>query len=197
MNCDKVMETVKSNDADVLCVLDARMDPHKKRYMGGYLQQLRKHTGKVWRGKIEPRPGRHTGCLIGGEVTFYSEHCSGVIKKPLTAYGTSSLITLIWKGMEIRIISVYRPYEAQTDAEGSLRAAVLKNNEDFEESLWEKIMEKSPSKTIIGGDFNLSEADIDTRIAGSTFRRIQYVGGGIDLPERPQWQNYRPCDYQL
>ena len=48
-NCEKVADVVKRANADVLCITDAEMDEGRTRYMHGYLNTLKRLTGKNWR----------------------------------------------------------------------------------------------------------------------------------------------------
>ncbi len=150
MSCEKISDTVRDSGADILCVTDARMDPHKNRFLDGYLQTLRKATGKVWRGKIEHRPTRNTKCLVGGDIIFFSENCSKVSKSVILPYGTASSLRVTWGGREIKVISVYRPYDGPESA-GSLRTAVTRLDNEFEDSFWKAILAQSNIPTIIGG----------------------------------------------
>ena len=51
VNCEKVAETARNSDVDVICVTDARSDASKAGYMNGYLSTLKKTTGRIWRGE--------------------------------------------------------------------------------------------------------------------------------------------------
>ncbi len=170
MSCERISDTVRSSGADILCITDARMDPHKNRFLDGYLLSLRKATGKVWRGKIEHRPAKRTKCSVGGDIIFFSENCSKVSKSSLLPYGTASSLRLTWGGREIKIISVYRPYDGPESA-GSLRTAVTRLDEQFEETFWDLILAQSNVSTIIGEDFIMKEKEIGKRIEDSSFSR--------------------------
>ena len=52
-NCEKLVETVSVSNADVICIVDARLDNFKTRYIGGYCNTLHRATGKTWRAKLE------------------------------------------------------------------------------------------------------------------------------------------------
>ena len=78
-NCEKLVETAKVSDADVICIVDARLDNFKARYIGGYRHTLHKATGKIWRAKLEARPDRRMKCSVGGDIIFYSEKCTRVV----------------------------------------------------------------------------------------------------------------------
>ena len=79
-NCEKISETAKESDADIICITDARSDEQKSRYLNGYLYTLKRITGKSWRGKIEFRPNRRSKCSVGGDIIFFSDRCSKVVK---------------------------------------------------------------------------------------------------------------------
>ncbi len=53
----------------------------------------------------------------------------------------------------------------------------MKTDEDFEETLWSKILEESSITTIIGGEFNLAESEVDERLANSSYHRVPFMGG--------------------
>ena len=131
-NCEKLVETVVSSAADVVCIVDARLDNYKARYIGGYCNTLKKATGMTWRAKLVARPDRRLKCTIGGDITFYSEKCSKVVKDSILPYGTLSSLTMLWEGVQVRVLSAYRPYDSKETSERSLRKAVLKALPDFE-----------------------------------------------------------------
>ena len=126
------MDTIVGSKADVVCISDARLDAYKDRYIGGYCFSMQKATGKRWRAKFEPRPDRRTKCLVGGDIIFFSEKCSSVVKTPLLPYGTLSSTSLVWEGAKVRILSIYRPYDSKESSEGALRTAIIKVVPDFE-----------------------------------------------------------------
>ena len=153
--CEQILETVKISGADMICISDARLDSFGRSYIEGYCKKLREATGKTWRKKLEARPERKPKCLIGGDIVFFSEECSKVSKTATSPYGTVSRINMLWKGAEVRVISVYRPYHGASDAIGSLRNAVTKLDPEFEDSFWDGALMHSDVPTLIGGDFNL------------------------------------------
>ena len=63
-------------EADVICVLDARMHPARKEHMKGYEKRLERVTGKKWKGKMVCRPEKSKGCNIGGSILYTSHNCS-------------------------------------------------------------------------------------------------------------------------
>ena len=138
-NCEKLAEIARSAAADVICVTDARMDPSKVRFMNGYLSTLKRFTRKRWRGKFEARPVRGTKCVVGGDIIFFSEKCSKVVKDPLLPYGTVSVLRLVWEETPMRVVSVYKPYKSAEEADGSLIKAVSKLVEEFEETFWDEV----------------------------------------------------------
>jgi exonuclease III len=176
-NCEKLVETASVSNADVICIIDARLDNFKTRYIGGYCNTLHRATGKTWRAKLEARPDRRMKCMVGGDIIFYSEKCTKVVKNPTLPYGTISTLTLIWEGISVKVLSVYRPYENKEASEGALRTAVLKVNADFEADFWDEITKVSDVPTIIGGDFNLGVSDLDTRLLGSSMARAPLPDG--------------------
>ena len=138
-NCEKLLDTITSANADVICVTDARLDAYKDRYLGGYCHSLQKATGKRWRAKFEARPDRRLKCSIGGDIIFFSEKCSHVVKTAILPYGTLSAISLVWEGVNVRILSAYRPYDSKETSEGALRNASIKAVPDFEEVFWMEV----------------------------------------------------------
>ena len=132
-NCEKLVETATVSEADVICIEDARLDNFKARYIGGYCHTLHKATGKIWRAKLEARPDRRLKCSVGGDIIFYSEKCTKVVKSPTLPFGTISTLSFVWEGIDVRVASVYRPYESRESSEGSLRSACLKVLPEFED----------------------------------------------------------------
>ena len=120
-------------------------------------QQLLKKrvTGKTWGGKIEYRASRKSKCTVGGDILFFSDLCSKVVKTALLPLGTASRLKLVWGGKEYRIVSVYRPYDSPSSSVGSLRSAMNKVTADFEETFWSLVLKDSEVTTVIGGDFNM------------------------------------------
>jgi len=173
-NCEKISETAREHDADIICITDARSDDSKARFMTGYLSTIKRITGKTWRGKIESRPSRRSKCSVGGDIVFFSDRCSKVVKSTIIPIGIATALKLVWGGREIRVISVYRPYESPPGALGSLRNAACKIVDNFEDSFWEGILAETDIKTLIGGDFNLEGAAVDDRIGASSFGRVPY-----------------------
>ncbi len=131
-------------------------------------------TGKTWREKIEFRASRKSKCAVGGDILFFSDLCSKLVKTALLPLGTASRLKLVWGGKEYRILSVYRPYDTPPSSVGSLRNAMNKATDDFEETFWSLILKDSEVTTVIGGDFNLDGASVDERAAESTFFRVPY-----------------------
>ena len=176
-NCEKLVASVTESKADVICITDARLDNFKVRYIGGYCHTLQKATGKSWRAKLEARPDRRLKCMVGGDILFYSEKCTKVIKSPLLPYGTVSSLSLLWEGVNIRVISAYRPYDNKEASEGALRTAALRVLPGFEEAFWEEITKPSDVKTIIGGDFNMGVEELDKRLLGTAMSRVSLPEG--------------------
>ncbi len=174
VNCEKVAETARNSDADVICVTDARSDASKARYMNGYLSTLKKATGRIWRGKIEARAGRKSKCVVGGDIIFFSDRCTKVVKTAILPLGVASCLKLTWGGQDFRIVSVYRPYDSPESAVGSLRNVSKKLTVDFEEAFWQLILGNSEVTTVIGGDFNMEGGEVDARIHDSSFSRAHY-----------------------
>ena len=166
------MDTIVGSNADVVCISDARLDSYKDRYIGGYCFSMQKATGKRWRAKFEPRPDRRTKCSVGGDIIFFSEKCSSVVKTPLLPYGTLSSTSMVWEGAKVRILSVYRPYDSKESSEGAFRTATIKVVPDFEEEFWAELCKPSGTPTLIGGDFNMSPDEVDERLLGSQQSRI-------------------------
>ena len=50
--CEKIAEVALEEEADVICVMDARMHPARKEHMKGYERRLERVTGKKWKGKV-------------------------------------------------------------------------------------------------------------------------------------------------
>ena len=50
--CEKIAEVALEEEADAICVLDARMHPARKEHMKGYEGRLERVTGKTWKGKV-------------------------------------------------------------------------------------------------------------------------------------------------
>ena len=83
---------------------------------------------------------------------------------------------LIWRTNKIGIVSTYRPYENK--AKGSLRSALSKGTDDFEEDYWEALRGSVDAGAIlIGGDFNLGSAEIDQKIEDMGIKRIELQEG--------------------
>ena len=167
---------VKRANADVLCITDARMDEGRTRYMHGYLSTLKKLTGKNWRGKMEPMPARRTKCSVGGDVIFYSDKCSKVVKRPILPHGILSSLDFVWGGTQMKVLSVYRPYVGVKEAEGALRTLAQSIVPGFEKRLWEEMLKQSTVKTLIGGDLNMGTSPVDFKVTGSGYTRIPFQG---------------------
>ena len=125
--------------------------------------------------KKEARSERKPKCLIGGDIVFFSEECSKVTKTAISPYGKVSRISMLWKGAEVRVISVYRPYHGAMAAIGSLRNAVTKLDPEFEDSFWDGALMHSDVPNLIGGDFNLGMNEMDSKIIGRGCYRIPYL----------------------
>ena len=97
-----------------------------------------------------------------------------MVKTVVLPVGIATALELVWGGLEVKVISVYRPYESPPSATGSLRSAACKLVENFEESFWSEILAASDVKTLIGGDFNLEGVAVDERIGDSSFDRVPY-----------------------
>ena len=175
MKCDQLLETVRMSGADLICISDARLDSFGKAYIEGYCKKLRGATGKTWRGKLEARPDKKPKCMIGGDIVFFSEECSKVTKTAITPYGTVSRINMLWKGAEVRVVSIYRPYPGAEGAVGSLRNAVTKLDPDFEDSFWDGALTHSDVPMLIGGDFNLGMNEMDKKILGRECYRLPFL----------------------
>ena len=59
--CDKIAEAALEEEADVICIQDARMHPAREGHMKGYEKRLERVTGKKWRGKVTNRPEKFKG----------------------------------------------------------------------------------------------------------------------------------------
>jgi hypothetical protein len=175
-NCEKVADVVKRSNADVLCITDAKMDEGRTRYMHGYLNTLKRVTGKNWRGKMEPMPARRTKCFVGGDVIFYSDLCSKVVKRPILPHGILSSLDFVWGGTQMKVLSVYRPYVGAKETEGAFRTLAQSIIPGFEKHLWEEMLKPSAVKTFIGKDLNMGTAPVDFKVTGTDYTRIPFQG---------------------
>ena len=144
--------------------------------MHGYQNTLKKVTGKNWRGKFEPLPSRRTKCSVGGDVIFYSDECSKVVKRLILPHGILSSLDFVWGGTQMRVLSVYRPYVGAKEAEGALRTLAQSIVPGFEKRLWEEMLKPSAVKTLIGGDLNMGTAPVDFKVTGTDYKRIPFQG---------------------
>ena len=94
------------------------------------------------------------------------------MKTAILPYGTLSAISMVWEGVNVRILSAYRPYDSKEASEGALRNASIKANSDFEEAFWAEVCKQSDVPTLIGGDFNMKPDDIDSRLLSTNQARI-------------------------
>ena len=109
-------------EADVICVMDARMHPARKEHMKGYERRLERVTGKKWKGKVVCRPEKSKGCNIGGSILYTSHNCSDVRNIEAMKYGVMNKISFLWMGERVNVVSTYKPYPNK--AKGSLLSAV-------------------------------------------------------------------------
>jgi exonuclease III len=162
--CNKIAEVAFEEDADVICITDARMDPNREAHVKGYEKILDRITGKKWRIKMTCRPGKRKGCFVGGSLLMTSHNCANVRRVGLVKYGVVDKAEMIWLGQKVTVISTYRPYE--NDAKGSLRSALKKEYEgNFEDKYWDSIRENTrKGRVVIGGDFNMTGIEMDNRL---------------------------------
>jgi hypothetical protein len=154
--CEKIAEVALEEEADVICVLDARMHPARKEHMKGYEGRLERVTGKKWKGKVVNRPEKIKGCNVGGSILFTSHNCADVMNSEAMKYCVMNKISFSWMGERVNVISTYKPYPNR--AKGSLLSAVNECGDikSFEEEYWEKLKGASGLQNIIiGGDFNV------------------------------------------
>ena len=167
----EIAQIANEEDADVICITDARMDPNRDSHMRIYEKILNKETGKKWRSKLTYRPGFKRGCYMGGSILFTSHNCADVRRLGIIEYGIMDRIDLKWRKTKVGILSTYRPYE--NDAKGSLRTTASKGTEDFEEYYWDNLDRNTGGKNIIvGGDFNLTAEELEDRTNGMVLKRI-------------------------
>jgi exonuclease III len=169
--CDKIAELAVEEEADVICICDARMHPARELHLKSYEKKLEKITGKKWKGKITHRPEKTKGCLIGGSILFTSHNCADVRRIGILKYGVMDKISLRWKKERIEIISTYKPYP--NTAKGSLLTAVDDGEGDFEGRYWrllKQISEDGP--VVIGGDFNMNEEKMDEVLKRTHIKRV-------------------------
>ena len=76
--CDKIAEAALEEEADIICIQDARMHPAREGHMKGYEKRLERVTGKKWKGKVINRPEKTKGCIIEGSILFTSHNCADV-----------------------------------------------------------------------------------------------------------------------
>ena len=92
-------------EADVICILDARMHPAREGHMKGYEKRLEKITGKMWKGKVTNRPEKAKSCNIGGSILFTSHNCADVRRSGVIKYGIIDKVSLSWMGERVNIVS--------------------------------------------------------------------------------------------
>ena len=125
---------------------------------------------------MESMPARRTKCSVGGDVIFYSDLCSKVVKRPILPHGILSSLDFVWGGTQLKVFSVYRPYVGVKEAEGALRTLAQSTVPGFEKRLWEEMLKPSAVKTLIGGDLNMGTAPVDFKAGGTGYTRIPYRG---------------------
>ena len=91
--CEKIAEAALEEEADVICIQDARMHPAREGHMKGYEKRLERVTGKKWRGKVTNRPEKAKGCMIGGSILFKSHNCADVRRIEVIKYGVMDKIS--------------------------------------------------------------------------------------------------------
>ena len=163
-------EVAFEEDADVICITDARMDSNREAHIKGYERILDKVTGKKWRMKMTCRPGNRKGCYVGGSLLMTSHNCANVRRVGLIKYGVQDKVEMIWRGQKITVIATYRPYD--NEAKGSLKKEY---EGSFEDKYWSTLRENTRrGKTIIGGDFNMTGIEMDNKLKtyGSSRRSI-------------------------
>ena len=174
--CDRIAALAKDEDADVVCIQDSRMDPHREQYLKGYMNLMEKVTGKKWKGKMVCRPGRRRGCMVGGSLLMTSHNCVDVRRVGILNYGVADKIDMKWRNEQITIIPTYRP--CMNKAAGSLRTAMGNESEDFEERYWDSIRRSLKGNRIVwGGDFNLNRNDLRGRITGMEMDLLELEEG--------------------
>ena len=95
--CDRIATLAKEEDADVVCIQDSRMDPHREQHLKGYMSIMEKATGKKWKGKMVCRPGRRRGCMVKGSLLLTSHNCVDVRRVRILNYGVADKIDLKWR----------------------------------------------------------------------------------------------------
>ena len=93
--CNKIAKVALEEDADVICVTDARMDQYREKHIKGYEKILDRVTGKKWRIKMTCRPGRRGGCFVGGSLLMTSHNCANVRRVGLIKFGVLDRTDLI------------------------------------------------------------------------------------------------------
>jgi hypothetical protein len=160
--CDKIAEAALEEEADIICIQDARMHPARDGHMKGYEKRLERVTEKKWKGKVINRPEKTKGCLIGGSILFTSHNCADVRRSGVIKYGIMDKINLSWMRERINIISTYKPYPHK--AKGSLLSAVTEGGECFEDRYWESLITAAGNgNVVLGGDFNLKGMEVDKK----------------------------------
>jgi hypothetical protein len=152
------------------------MDPHREQHLKGYMNIMEKSTGKKWKGKMVCRPGRRSGCMVGGSLLMTSHNCVDVRRVGILNYGVADKIDMRWRNEQITIIPTYRP--CTNNAAGSLRTAMGNESGDFEERYWDSIRRCLKGKRIVwGGDFNLNRNDLMERIIGMDMELLELEEG--------------------
>ena len=170
--CDKIAELAKEEDADVVCIQDSRMDPHREQHLKGYMNVMEKVTGKKWRGRMVCRPGKRLGCMVGGSLLLTSHNCVDVRRVGILNYGVADKIDMKWMNEQVTIIPTYRP--CRNKAVGSLRSAMGNESDNFEERYWDSIGRCLSGQRIIwGGDFNLCRNDLIKKITGMDMELLE------------------------
>jgi hypothetical protein len=173
--CERIAEVALEEEADVICILDARMHPAREGHMKGYERRLEKVTGKKWKGKVTNRPEKCKGCNIGGSILFTSHNCADVRRSGVMKYGVMDKVSLSWMGERINIISTYKPYPNK--AKGSLLSAVNDGGDlaAFEMEYWNNLKEcVGALDVVVGGDLNVKDVVVDEKIDGSGLVRIPF-----------------------
>ena len=176
---EKIAYVTQTEGADVVCILDARIDKTRLRYIKNYEKIIEDKTGKKWRG-YSALKSKAKKCRAGGTLIFVSDMCTRVKVFPLIEFGVATRLSCQWKGEEVQITAVYRPCE--NGAEGSLRTAamsIVKGNLD--DVIWGRILSSTGGgAAMVGGDFNLNEVKIDERLrrSGDEHMRCKLEGGG-------------------
>ena len=74
---EKIANVAQSEGADVVCILDARIDKIRLRYIKNYEKIIGDKTGKNWRG-YSALNSKAKKCRAGGTLIFVSDRCTRV-----------------------------------------------------------------------------------------------------------------------